>query len=316
MISASLLLIYSVTAGTLGATHLSGAPWVVRAPRLAVLTWQVLAVSIMLALGAAGMALAVSLAPIGSGLADIFHLCASNLRRGYSSSGGTLTALVGLVVIGALVGRLAWCTTKVVVAARRERDTCRQAVLLVGTPDVGRGVVIIDHPMPYAFCLGGRHPRVVVTSGLTRLLNEAEIQAVLAHEAGHLAQRHHICLSVSDALFLALGRPFVGFRNALPQVRVLLELSADDFARRHAGDEALRAALAKMAWLAAPVGALAASGESVGQRLRRLEHRPRPLGRVSTALTALAAVSAIAIPLALAAAPAVTLARTGLCIIG
>ena len=42
------------------------------------------------------------------------------------------------------------------------------------------GAVVLDHAAPYAFCVGGRRHRVVVTSGLLASLTAAELDAVLA----------------------------------------------------------------------------------------------------------------------------------------
>ena len=316
VISATLLLVYAVTAGTLGVAYLLGASWVVRAPRTAILMWQSLAISIMLAMAGAGAALAVSLAPIGSRLAAVLHLCASSLRHGYASSGGTATALIGLLVLALLLARLGWYGRRVMVTGYRERRDCRRMVLLVGRADDNRDAVILDHPQPYAFCVAGRRPAVVLTTGLTESLSEPEIRAVLAHESGHIAQRHHLCLNLSETLFLALGRPFWRFRQALPQVRVLLELSADDYARRREGDAPLHAALTKLACLSTPHGALAASSDGVTQRLDRIEERSRPLGWMGISVTAVASGLVIALPVALAAAPAAEMARAGLCLIG
>lgn len=315
MTSAALLMVYALIGGTLGASYLRNASWTLRAPRLAIVVWQALAASIMLALGAAGLALAVSLAPIGSGLAEVLHLCTGNLQRGYASSDAGLMAVAGLVVLCLLLGRLIWSAHRVLSRTNRERRACRDAVQLVGRTDSIRGAVILDHHSPYAFCIGGRQSRIVLTRGLTEVLSEAEILAVMAHEMAHLKQRHSLCLTVSQTLFMALGRPFVAFRPALAQVRILLELSADDYAREQAGHRPLKAALAKMAHRSAPSGALAATAEGVSQRLQRLDHDPHPLGGFGVLSTGLLIASVMAMPVVLAAAPAVTLTRAGLCFI-
>lgn len=316
MISALLLATYAVTAGTLGAGWLRDSRWPRLAPRMAIVAWQALAASVLLALAAAGLALAISFPHVSSDLARLFHLCAQNLQHGYASPGGTMTAVAGVVLFLALLARVAWCAVRAASSDRRER-TARVSVLdLIGRTDVLPGALVLDHEAPYAFCIGGRRHLVVVTSGLLASLTAPELDAILAHEHAHLRQRHHVAMVTCRALFGALAPIFPAFRRAMSQIRLFAELSADDSARRRVGALPLREALATLACLPAPTGALAASAHDVETRLRRLDGQHRPLTRRGSALVAASIGAAIVVPLALAAAPALAMAWEGICLLG
>lgn len=316
MISALLLATYAVAAGTRGAGWLRDSRWPEYAPRLAIAAWQALAASVLLALSAAGLALAMSFPHVSRDLARLFNLCTENLRHGYASPGGTLTALLGVALTLTLVTRAIWCGARTAASDRREQ-TARVAVLdLVGRTDILPGAVVIDHEAPYAFCVGGRRHRVVVTSALLATLSSDELEAVLAHEDAHLRQGHHMALVACRAIFGALSPIFPAFRRAMSLVRLYAELSADDSARRRVGARSLRGALTTLACLPAPAGGLAASASDVETRLLRLARDHRQLSRSGSTLAALGIGCAIVIPLALAAAPALALAWEGVCLLG
>jgi len=72
-----------------------------------------------------------------------------------------------------------------------------------GLPAMPR-VYLIDHPAPNAFAVGLTPQRaaVAVTTGLLARLNRDELQGVVAHELGHIANR--------DTLFMTLAGVTVG----------------------------------------------------------------------------------------------------------
>lgn len=316
MIDALLLLGYAVVAGTGGALWLRVARWPLVAPRLAIAAWQALAFSVLLALGASGLALAVSLPHVSGDLAQLLHMCVEGLRHGYASPGGALTAALGVTLSLALALRSVWCFFHIALGDYRERRTRIAMLDLLGRTDVLPDVLVIDHPSPYAFCVGGRRRRVVVTGGLLNALEPLEVEAVLAHERAHLQQRHHIALLLCRTLFQTLAPIFPAFRSAMPQIRLIAELCADDAARKRVGATALRTALATLACSPAPAGALAATALAVETRLRRLSTGHRPLGILAYAGTGLGIGAAVVIPLALACAPLIALAWKSICLIG
>jgi Zn-dependent protease with chaperone function len=155
----------------------------------------------------------------------------------------------------------------------------------------------------------------VVTTALLAAVTPEELRAVLAHEDGHLRQRHHVALLLCRTLFGTLAPVFPVFRRAMPHVLLLVELSADDHARRRVGSRPLRHALATLACSPAPPGALAASSLDVETRLRRLEDGHSSPSPIRSGFASLAVVSIVLVPLALVAAPAVALAWEGICLI-
>lgn len=313
MTSALFLATYAVVAGTLGAGWLRHARWPSHAPRMAVAAWQALAMSVLLSLAAAGLALTTSLPHVSADLRAIIGLCAGNAPDGYASPGGPLTALAGMSLSLTSLARGAWCAVQAAVSDRRERAARVAAFDLVGRADVVPDALVVEHEAPYAFCIGGRHHRIVITSGLLATLRRTELDAVLAHERAHLRQRHHTALMACRALFGALAPTFPAFRTAMPLVRLYAELSADDGARRRVGPGPLRDALSRLACLPVPTGTLAASGQDVQARLSRLNDRPRGLPVGASAVTAVAVAAAVVVPLALAAAPAAAIAWEGVC---
>jgi Zn-dependent protease with chaperone function len=78
-------------------------------------------------------------------------------------------------------------------AVRWTRNLRRARRVSEGLRGDGR-LVVLDRPEPEAFALpAGRDVsgRIVVSSGLLRMLDGAERRVVLAHEAAHLRHRHH-----------------------------------------------------------------------------------------------------------------------------
>jgi Zn-dependent protease with chaperone function len=75
-----------------------------------------------------------------------------------------------------------------------------------------------QHPVPnaYTFAIRGRQPFIVMHTSLIDLLNDEEIQAVIAHELGHLKCDHGVYLTLANLLVLAAGQlPTLG--NVLAQ---------------------------------------------------------------------------------------------------
>lgn len=316
MISAFILVACGVVAGTWGASTLAGAPWATSAPRLALVAWQALALSILMSITAAGAALSISFQHLRGDLAGLLDLCAQNLKHGYASPGGALAGTLGVTTVAVLITRTAWCAFRI---SRQESSERRARVVmldLVGRADIIPGVLVLPHDAPYAFCIGGRQRRVVVTSSLLDSLDRLELDAVLAHESAHLRQRHHVVLTICRTMFAVLAPFFPAFRAAMPHVRLLAELSADDCARKRVGARPLYSALLRLACLPVPAGGLAASASDVETRLVRLARGASGLGRRRAIGTGITIAALVVVPLVLAVAPAVALAWEGICLIG
>jgi Zn-dependent protease with chaperone function len=65
-----------------------------------------------------------------------------------------------------------------------------------------------QHPVPnaYTFAMRGQKPFIVVHTSLLELLTPLEIQAVLAHELGHLKCEHGVYLTLANLILLATGQ--------------------------------------------------------------------------------------------------------------
>ncbi|MBW4678860.1 MAG: M48 family metallopeptidase [Microcoleus vaginatus WJT46-NPBG5] len=65
-----------------------------------------------------------------------------------------------------------------------------------------------QHPVPnaYTFAMRGRQPFIVMHTSLIELLTPPEIQAVIAHELGHLKCDHGVYLTLANLMVLAANQ--------------------------------------------------------------------------------------------------------------
>ena len=309
MTPGAVLLAYAVCVGTLGSRVLGRARWTARAPLLAIVIYLAAAWSVVAALGLAGLTLAVHATALGGGLSHLIGACVLRLRATYATPGGATVAGLGLILAGAVAARTA------VTAVTHLRATGRQALRhaetarLVGHPDPALGAVLVDHPQPHAYCVAGRHPTVVLTTGALQALDPDQLTAVLAHERAHLAGHHHRLRAMAR-----IGRQVLPFlplmRDADAQVARLAELHADDAATRARDPRLLATALVLLATTASPAPALAepalaAAVTDTVQRIHRLLDPAEPLGRVRRQLLRGTAAALALTPALLALAPAV-----------
>jgi Zn-dependent protease with chaperone function len=182
-----------------------------------------------------------------------------------------------------------------------------EAARIIGHPVAGRNAAFaLEATQPAAYCVPGRPPTIVLTTGALAVLDPEQLTAVLAHERAHLAGRHHLLLAVTRSL-AAVAPAIPLFARGTGEVTRLTEIRADDIAVRHAGGEQGRRTLlaALLAMGAGPAAAqtpatwLAATGGVVTARVRRLADPPPPVrwachGLALAALTlAIAAASAL-----------------------
>ena len=302
MVTAASLLAYAACVGVLGPLAASRATWPDRAPMLAIAGYLTAAWSVIAATALAGLALAVHATALGGGLSYLLGACVRRLRDTYATPGGTALAAGGL----GLAGLVLLCTVAAgaarLRAGRRAALRHAQTARLVGLRVAALEATVVDDPRPAAYCLPGPQPTVVLTTGTLRLLDAAQLAAVLAHERAHLASRHHLLMSMART-----GRtvfPFIPLmRETDRQVARLAELHADDAAR--AGDAGpLATALVILATGGAAAPAMAAAAADVVQRVTRLLRPAQPLAPRHRLLLR-AAVLALAIgPVLLALVPA------------
>jgi hypothetical protein len=106
-------------------------------------------------------------------------------------------------------------------------------------------LVVLESEELKAWSLPGPVPRMIVTTAALRRLSTRELDALLAHELGHVRARHHWLSGFAEALAAAFPgiRLFGQFRD---QVGHLVELAADDSAARAHGRLATAIALVEL----------------------------------------------------------------------
>ena len=311
MTPALLLLGYAALVATAAPALLLDARWPERLPRTGIAAWQALSASTVAAVVLAGMSSAIPVLPFTVDLAGFLETCVTLLQAQYSSPLGAVAATMGLGLVAAVVLRLAWCTARISVRIARARRLQRDRLALLARHDPARRVLVLDHADVAAYCLPGRGGHVVVTSGALAQLQADQLEAVLAHERAHLRGRHGLVLAA--AITLRDAFPFVPlFAAAGQQVPRLVEMAADDVAARSADRACLAHALLNVAGAPAPAGLLGAGG-STAARVRRLA-APGPRLRTVQATVGLAGVAVVlALPLVLAAAPALAATDQSYC---
>lgn len=277
---------------------LARARWPLRAPRAALTLWQAVAVAAVLSAFSAGIAIASRLLmpgpdgrPTTTPAGDIGGL-------GWPLWILYVAVLALTVLIG---GRLVLAVLQVMIGTRRRRAQHRMLVdLLAATSPAPPGhppLRVLGVREPLAYCLPGRHSRVVLSAGTLAALADAEITAILSHERAHLRARHDLVLEAFTAVHRAFPR-VVRSANALDAVRLLIELLADDAAVRCTGPAPLGRALVACASAPVPAGALGAGGPSMVVRVRRLSgqaNSPALAGLAYTAAAAIVGVPTVAV---------------------
>ena len=69
------------------------------------------------------------------------------------------------------------------------------------------------NPMPNAYTYGDTRIFIVVTSGLVEMMNDEELDAIIAHECGHILCRHVMYKMIAD--FLVIGLDALGVLGSL-----------------------------------------------------------------------------------------------------
>ena len=282
---------------------LGRAAWPARSPVTALILWQ--AIALAGGLSMLGALVAFGLAPYGSDLISAAVAFASGVEPG-----GTwhLLALGAAALLAAhLVLNL------VVTIARSEGQRRRHSHLveLLTEPMADEpNARIIDTPAPVAYCLPGALSSVTVFSaGLIELLEPDELRAVVEHERAHVAQRHDVVLIAFRAWHTSLPWFPIAYR-AQREVGVLIEMLADDRARRTVDDAVLARAITLVGSgpstvEAAAPGQLVESSSPHDLRARVLRiARASPLPTAAEALVVGASAALIAVPTVLLLAPA------------
>lgn len=264
----ALVLAALATACAIGSWRLTTARWTARAPRLAIILWQSLGVAWGLA--TTGSMLAFGVQPYGIGvLPGLVAFVRGEPPLVPWDPLHVLAMIAGLTALAVLIAVLIAAGAHTLRARRRHRSL----LALISRDDPGvPGVRVLDHPGAAAYSVPGLRSQVVVSEGALRLWSRDELDAVLAHEAAHVRERHDLVLLPFTALRRALPWSKV-VREAQEQVELLIEMAADDRARRYCSPRRLATALLRFGTagaMPAPSGMLGLHASNVMARVDRL----------------------------------------------
>jgi len=218
-------------------------------------------------------------------------------------SGSEVTLSWGMVawplvvfLLGASVRRAVASGRELVLAA----DACRRMGSATGD------LIVVDDRVPDAYAVPGWHGRVVLSTAMVQALPEDELRVLLAHEAAHLAHRHHLYVQLAG--LAAAANPLL--RPVARAVEIGVERWADEVAAAEVDDRRLtaravaRAAVARAVavrastsrYCVAPAAALMATSGDVVMRAAALMAAPvgrrRPLTFVVVGLLVVTGVAA------------------------
>ncbi|MCJ1676886.1 M48 family metalloprotease [Streptomyces sp. APSN-46.1] len=305
MVPAVLLMLGALTA-VLAPRLLARAEWPEREPVVALWAWQCVVGAVLLC-----FALSMLLSAAAAWVAvrgPLFAAAPHGVVHAYGlgAEGGAWATVTALALAGGGLWTGAMLTREVVRARARRRaqgaELLVRAPLLPGEDPRGARLVVLEGPRPDAWWQPGATPQLVVTTAALERLKGSQLDAVLAHEQGHVAARHDWLLHCSRAL--AGGFPQVPVFAAFEaEMHRLVELAADDVASRRYGRLTIALALVGLNEDRGVFGPCPTPQAHLPQRVRRLlSAAPRLSAGRRLRLTALATLVP-AIPLAVAFVP-------------
>ncbi len=130
--------------------------------------------------------------------------------------GGRSGAAMALILAGVMNFGMYWFSDKVVLKMQGAQplDSNRYAGVERAVRDLTQKdnlpmpkLYFVDTPIPNAFATGRspKHAAVAVTKGITELLSETELKAVLAHELGHVKNRDMLVSTVAATVAGAIS---------------------------------------------------------------------------------------------------------------
>lgn len=144
---------------------------------------------------------------------------------------------------------------------------------LIGSTDV----LVVPVGMPFAVALDGPDPSILISKEMLDSLTTTELEAVVRHEAAHLARHHGALLVLASVVEDSVGRLIPPLRRSAQALRFAIERWADEEAVADSASDrgVLRSALVAVACSHAALPVLAFSGaETVAARVAALEQSP------------------------------------------
>jgi Zn-dependent protease with chaperone function len=311
------LILYALVVGIFGPAALRRMDWPLRAPRLGAAAMLAIAWSVVLALLLAGLTVVLPASALTMDIGHLLGACLSRLRAAYASPGGAVVVIAGQALSLSLTARIACVAAGLTLAGKTERRRHQLLIRLAGHRLPNENAVVLDTPATAAYCIAGRRPTVIVTSGVMGVLSAQQLDAVLAHEEAHLRARHHRWLAAGA--LAARSLPFIPLLRQTPaQLARLLEMDADEAAAHEHEPRVLASALVVVG-TATPSGghdlrprrgtATNATGGDAAARIRRLLRPPEELPRRRRVLARAGVVAVTSGPVLLAVMPGVLALR-------
>jgi hypothetical protein len=172
------------------------------------------------------------------------HIALLGLRLSYPTANFGAVVILAFAAAGLLVlATAALGAGRELLADRRFR---RGLAALEPRPLLG--ALVIDDPLPQAFCAGLIRPRVYISTGAVALLDQAALSAVLTHERQHAGRRDPLRRAAGRVLASALFY-IPGLDGVMRRAGSLAEISADEqaIAADPQGRSALASAMLKFA---------------------------------------------------------------------
>ena len=296
------LIAFGAAVGAFGPALLERWRWPTRSPRLGIVAWQAMTISVFVSFVLAGVTLAAHAVPKSGLVGTVLHACSVFLSDENGANESAVLPALGAVLAAGFISVLFWAARGGL--RRQAADARRQqaALRLVCSPHGELDVAVLDHEVPTVFCVPGRgpEPRVVVSRGALEVLTPSQLGQVLAHERAHLAAHHHLVLRWAEAFAVVLRGRF-GTARALGKLEELVEMHADDAAGTHHRRELAEAVVA-LAGGARPAVALGAGGCAL-RRVQRLTAPAEPVRPRIRAAVLLGSTGVLMVPALIATLP-------------
>lgn len=283
LIWAGFIVILLATVGMFGQFLLRrAAPALARIPRVAIvllvgsiLMWP----AALLSLGLVSAWVISGPVILPTGASQVCQQCLTSSNPFAVTPVDTLIPSVALIAIPLLAGIISIINIVSEYRTRVQRSRSTATALFDGSvPHTisGHRVSIVPDHRPWALAFPSRHGGIAVSTGALHRLEHEELTAVVAHEAAHLQQRHHIASDLVASIATHMRWiPFI--REAAAALPSYLEIAADARACQRAGTPALVRALLVLGDRTMPAGSDTSSGGPLlAAGPERIPHLVRP----------------------------------------
>ena len=194
--------------------------------------------------------------------------CMAMMAR--EAPGGILLGWAALLVATGV----AILAIRTITQIRRTRAMTRVEAFVGDHSKLGQHeLVVLGTTLPVALCVKGNPGQVLISEGLLRSLEDAEITAILHHERAHLDYSHHRYLSLASAVEGAFAK-FALVRRSADALRLGVERWADEIAASNLPDGRVhvRSALLRTTGMRIdPALAGFSEADTIVERLKALE---------------------------------------------